>query len=366
MESRRPRPTVLVAPDKFRGTASAGQVAEAVARAATDLGWAAVPLPLSDGGEGLLEAFGGPNRTTWVTGPLASPVLARWRLHDGIAVVEAAEASGLLLAGGAEGNDPVAATSRGTGELIAAALAAGAREVVVGLGGSACSDGGRGALDVLAPDGVPLRALGGSGGPEGARVTVCADVETHYLDAAAVFGPQKGATSAQVRLLTDRLRSLRARLLREHGRDPHGLPGSGAAGGLGGALAVLGAQVVSGFDHVATRVGLDDHLAAADLVITGEGRLDASSFDGKVVGGVVARARTHGVQAAVVVGDRDPAVSVPVPVRSLVEDHGRTAAVADTLGCLHVTVRSLLTGAAMGAQSPSRNAVTAARTSPPS
>ncbi|WP_205473064.1 glycerate kinase [Nocardioides sp. SYSU D00038] len=332
------QPALLVAPDKFRGTATAREVAEAVAAAAGELGWRSTELPLSDGGEGLLEAFGGPNRATVVTGPLGDPVTARWRFDRGLAVVESAEASGLLHAGGAEGNDPVAATSRGTGELLAEALAAGAREVVVGLGGTACTDGGRGAWEVLREAG--RSPFGGT------TVTVCADVGTRYLDAAAVFGPQKGATPAQVEELAERLVRLRDRLAAEHGRDPQEVAGSGAAGGLGGALAVLGARVVSGFDHVADRLGLDDHVARADLVVTGEGRLDASSFAGKVVGGVVARAQAAGRPVAVVVGDRDADAVVPVPVRSLVADHGRAAAMADTLGCLRATAGRLLSGAA--------------------
>lgn len=323
-------PMLLVAPDKFRGTATARQVAEAVAAVAADLGWHAVARPLSDGGEGLLDALGGANRRTVVTGPLGRPVSARWRLDGRTAVVESAEASGLLLAGGAAGNDAVAATSRGTGELIAAALAAGAREVVVGLGGSACSDGGRGALDAL-PDGFA-----------GAAVTVCADVGARYLDAAAVFGPQKGATPAQVRLLTERLAATRAELVERFALDPQAIAGSGAAGGLGGALAAAGATVVSGFDHVAARLDLDEAVARADLVVTGEGRLDATSFDGKVVGGVTRLARAHGRPVVAIVGDRDPAVDAPVPVHSLSDEHGRAVALADTLQCLRATAAALL------------------------
>lgn len=322
--------SLLVAPDKFRGTATAGEVAEAVAEVAADLGWDVVARPLSDGGEGLLEALGGANRTTVVTGPLGRPVAARWRLDRGLAVVESAEASGLLLAGGAEGNDPVAATSQGTGELIAAALAAGAREIVVGLGGTACSDGGAGALAAL-PDGLG-----------GAVVTVCADVETRYLAAAEVFGPQKGATPDDVRELTSRLEATRASLVDRFGRDPQTIAGSGAAGGLGGALAAAGATVVSGFDHVASRVDLASAIARADLVITGEGRLDASSFDGKVVGGVVRLARAAGRPVVAIVGDRDPAVPAPVPVHALTEEHGRSAALEDTLRCLRETAMRVL------------------------
>ncbi|UMG94084.1 glycerate kinase [Nocardioides sp. TF02-7] len=330
------RPALLMAPDKFRGTATAAEVAGVVASVASRLGWRATGLPLSDGGEGLLEAFGGANRTTVVTGPMERPVEARWRLDGTVAVIESAEASGLLLAGGAQGNDAERATSRGTGELVVAALEAGAREILVGLGGSACSDGGRGALAALAAHAGPDPLLGG------ATVTVCADVETRYLDAARVYGPQKGATPDQVGRLADRLAATRADLVRRFGRDPQEVPGSGAAGGVGGALAVAGARVVSGFDHVADRLGLDDRLARADLVLTGEGRLDASSFDGKVVGGVIRRAQARGRRVAVVVGDRDPAVAAPVPVHALSEEHGRRAALEETLRCLAATTERVL------------------------
>ena len=224
----------------------------------------------------------------------------------------------------------MAATSRGTGELVAAAHAAGAREVVVGLGGTATSDGGAGALAAL---------------PRGLRdavVTVCADVETRYLAAAEAFGPQKGAGPEQVRLLTERLAAMRVELGARFGVDPQDVPGSGAAGGLGGALAAAGATLVSGFDHVAGRLGLDAAIARADLVVTGEGRLDGSSFDGKVVGGVVRRAQALGRPAVVVVGDRDPAVPSPVPVHALVDEHGRTAALEDTLRCLRATAARVL------------------------
>lgn len=322
--------SLLVAPDKFRGTATAPEVAATVAEVAAGLGWDVVALPLSDGGEGLLEAFGGANRTSVVTGPLGRPVTARWRLDGAVAIVESAEASGLLLAGGAAGNDPVAATSRGTGELIAAALEAGAREVVVGLGGTACSDGGIGALEAL-PNGFGE-----------AVVTVCADVETRYLAAAAVFGPQKGATPDQVRQLTGRLASARWDLVERFGRDPQQVLGSGAAGGMGGALAAAGAQVGSGFDHVAARLGLEDAIARADLVITGEGRLDAASFRGKVVGGVARLARAHDRRVVAIVGDLDPTAPREVPVRSLTAEHGRTAALEDTLECLRATATALL------------------------
>src|SRR5205823_3062176 len=147
-------------------------------------------LPLADGGEGTLDALGGANRLSRVTGPLGEPVEAEWRLGHGDAVIEMARASGLTLAGGRERNDPLAATARGTGELIAAAIAAGAERILVAVGGSATTDGGLGAVEALGWE--PFRT----------EVEVACDVRTPFLEAARVFGPQKGADPAQVEELT--------------------------------------------------------------------------------------------------------------------------------------------------------------------
>lgn len=327
---------VLIAPDKFRGTATAAQVADAVAAVAQGRGWTATRVPMSDGGEGLLDVFGGPNRWTSVTGPLGRPVTAAWLRRGPLAVIESATASGLLLAGGATGNDPVAATSAGTGELVAAALAEGATEVLVGLGGSACTDGGRGALAAL---GVWDAPWGGFGA---ATVTVCCDVDTRYLDAARVFGPQKGATPRQVAALGRRLAVLRDELHARLGVDPQACAGSGAAGGLGGALAAAGATLTRGVDHVARLLGLDAQVAAADLVVTGEGRLDASSLEGKVVDGVTRRAAAYGIPVVAVVGVADPEVVTGFPVVSLTERCGPEAALAATVDCLRTVAAEVL------------------------
>ncbi|MDQ6697454.1 MAG: glycerate kinase, partial [Actinomycetota bacterium] len=142
---------VVAAPDKFRGTATAAEVAGAVASAVRQRGGQCIEVPLADGGEGTLEALGGPNRSTVVTGPLGDAVAAEWRLHRGTAVVEMARASGLELVGGADANDPIAAATHGTGELLAAALDAGAQRLIIGVGGSATTDGGLGALRSLYP-----------------------------------------------------------------------------------------------------------------------------------------------------------------------------------------------------------------------
>jgi glycerate kinase len=187
-------------------------------------------------------------------------------------------------------NDPLRASTRGTGELIAAALRAGARDVIVGVGGSATTDGGLGALE----------ALGWS--TNGIRITVACDVSTRFLDAARVFGPQKGATQAQIALLTRRLARLADEYESRTGVDVREFAGSGAAGGLAGGLAAIGAELEPGFDVVAEAAGLEDALDV-DLVITGEGKVDATSFDGKTVGGVLAWAADVGVpHAAVIAG----------------------------------------------------------------
>jgi glycerate kinase len=285
----------LACPDKFKGTLTAAQATAAAAAGLRRAGFDEVrELPLADGGEGTLDALlaarGGSRRKVRVTGPLGEPVEAEWGvLPGGTAVVEMAAASGLQLVGGR--NDPLRASTRGTGELIAAALRGGARRVVVGVGGSATTDGGLGAV----------QALGWSLG--GADVTVACDTSTRFLDAATTFAPQKGASEAQVALLTRRLGRLADEYAQRTGVDVRELAGSGAAGGLAGGLAAIGAQLESGFEVVAQAAGLEDALAGVLLVVTGEGRLDASSFTGKVVGGVLDWAADEGVtHTAVIAG----------------------------------------------------------------
>jgi glycerate kinase len=330
MDDRRvttpPGRRLLAAPDKFRGSATAPAAAAAMAAAAASAGWSCVQLPLADGGEGTLDAFGGGNRAALVTGPHGRPVEAAWRLgNDGVAVVESALASGLALAGGAEANAPLTATTRGTGELVAAALDAGARRILVSLGGSATTDGGLGAVEVLERY-APLDAR--------AEVLVACDVRTAFLDAASVFGPQKGATPAQVAALTERLRLLADTYRERFGVDVTRIEGAGAAGGLGGGLAALGARLVPGFPLVAEHAGLAEVIASCDAVVTGEGRLDAGSFDGKVVGGVAGVAARHGLPVLVLAGVVDAAASGRVTCVSLVEEFGSAAAWGDPLGCI--------------------------------
>ena len=323
---------VVAAPDKFRGTARAPEVAEAIARAAQSYGWQCTEVPLADGGEGTLDALGGANRSSMVTGPLGDPVHAGWQLRERRAVIEMAQASGLDLVGGADGNDPIAASTYGTGELISAAIDAGARRVLVGVGGSATTDGGLGALRAL----FPLPRV------RGVELSVACDVRTSFLDAADRFAPQKGATAAQVELLRRRLQRLAQVYLDDYGVDVLELTGAGAAGGLAGGLAAAGAALVEGFDLVAEEVELDDKLEGADLVVTGEGFLDEQSFDGKVVGGVLERASAAGVPVLVIAGEIDEEVSERVDAVSLVQRFGETRAKRDTVACIEEVVSGRL------------------------
>ena len=334
---------VLAAPDKFKGTASAHDIASAIGHACWEVGVDVVELPMSDGGDGLLDVLGGANRTSRVTGPLGAPVDAAWRMHRGTAVIEMAAASGLVLAGGAEGNDPLDATTEGVGQLIDHALDANARRIIVGLGGSATTDGGYGAI----------RAINGIARLENVELLVACDVETRFVDAARVFGPQKGATPSQLKLLTNRLQRLVQMFVEEFDADIADLPGGGAAVGLGGALAALGGRLVPGVELVADELDLFDHLDpdspdCVDLVITGEGALDATSFDGKVVGGLLEFASESGIPVVAVVGAADPEVvetwTDRIEVVSLSDLFGVERALAEPKACVTEAVTVLLAG----------------------
>ncbi|MCU1495199.1 MAG: glycerate kinase [Acidimicrobiaceae bacterium] len=340
-------PHLVAAPDKYRGTASAAEIAAAALDAAALCGWTGTAVPLADGGEGTLEAVGGERRVDTVSGPLLEPVHAQWRLllEDGrgpTAVIEMALASGMALLRSAADNDPVGASTFGTGELIAAALRAGARRVVVGCGGSATTDGGSGML----------AGLGDREALRGVELLVACDVTTPFLDAARVFGPQKGARPEQVTTLSARLEAQATQYLESYGVDVTVIPGAGAAGGLAGALAALGGKIVSGFDLVAELVELDEKLLDADLVMTGEGRLDATSLSGKVVSGVLRRTGAR-APVLVVAGTTDgtgaselaAATATPaelVEVVSLVERFGRDRALGETATVVGEAVRDAL------------------------
>lgn len=327
---------IVVAPDKFKGSLEAAEVAAALASGITAVDPAAevVALPVADGGEGTLDAALGAGfaaHPVTVTGPVGAPVPAAFALAGTTAVVEMALASGLTALPVDRAGHPVldaaGATSRGTGELIRAALDAGATRVVLGVGGSACTDGGAGLLQAL---GARLLDSRGEELPRGGTalaglarvdltgldprlgttaVTLAADVDHPLLGArgaAAVFGPQKGATGPQVAELDAALTVLRDRLTDALGpaaREAALAPGAGAAGGVGyAALAVLGAARRPGVEVVLEFVDLPAHLATADLVITGEGSLDEQSLGGKTPLGVLATARAAGVPALAVCG----------------------------------------------------------------
>jgi glycerate kinase len=329
-------PKVLACPDKFRGTATATELAAAVARAARAAGWRCDQAPVADGGEGILDVLGGTRRTTRVQGPLGEVVDAEWTLSGSgratRAVIEMARAAGLELAGGAEWNDPLRASTAGVGQLIMAAVAAGARKVIVGVGGSASTDGGQACLEALEP-----RAR-----LSGVELVVACDVTTRFVDAARVFAGQKGATDKQIELLTRRLTALADRYEADFGVDVRDLPGSGAAGGLAGGLAAIGATLVPGFDLVAETIDLASRIEAADLVVTGEGFLDDQSFEGKAVGGVLDLAAELEVPALVVAGrivDGLPPFEGDVTVVSLVDRFGEERARADTVALVEEVVR---------------------------
>jgi glycerate 2-kinase len=327
---------VLAAADKFKGTASAAQICAAIGHACWALNIDCTEIPMADGGEGTLDVLGGPNRTTLVTGPLGQPVEAAWRLHRGVAVIEMARASGLTLAGGPAKNDPLNATTQGVGELIDTALNAGAKKIIVCLGGSATTDGGLGALKAI---GTPARLLA-------VEFLVACDVDTLFIDAAKVFAPQKGATPAQVGMLTGRLEQLAQRYERDYGINVARMPGSGAAGGLAGGLAALGAKLIPGFDIVAEENGFDEAVKEHDLVITGEGLLDDTSFDGKVVGSVFDYAQDAKKRTLAIVGDIDEAMDsslrAEIETISITEMFGADMALQQVLRCVEDATTDVL------------------------
>jgi glycerate 2-kinase len=287
-------PAVLVAPDSFKGTFSAVEVADAIGRGLARAGLEADRCPVADGGEGtmavLLASIGGQTVDVEVRDPLGRTMTAPFALiEDGRrALVEMAAASGLALVTREE-RDPWVTTTYGTGQLIRAAVEAGAEEIMVAVGGSATVDGGRGALE----------AVRDGGGTGDARIVVLCDVQTPWERAPSVFGPQKGATPEMVVELEARLDELAATLP----RDPRGVPATGAAGGLSGALwAAFGAALEPGAPFVLEAVGFDERMRAAKAVVTGEGRLDRTSLEGKLVGEIATRARQGGVPCAAVVG----------------------------------------------------------------
>jgi glycerate kinase len=264
-------------------------VAGAVAAGLREAGREADVLPIADGGEGTADALGATAVPARALDALGREVEASFGLLDdgATAVVDAAAASGLWRLDTAE-LDPWQASSAGTGQLIAAAAATGARHVIVGCGGTATVDGGTGVLDAVGEL------------PRGIRFTAVCDVRTPWDEAAAVFGPQKGADPAGVTRLRRRL-AARAKGMR---RDPRGVPMTGCGGGISGALwSELGAELVAGPSFVLDAVGFDARMRRAAFVVTGEGRLDPTTLQGKAVGEVATRCRQAGVWCHAVVGE---------------------------------------------------------------
>lgn len=312
----------LVAPDSFKGTFGAREVAEAIAAGVEEVGGSADRCPVADGGEGtmevLLTALGGERRQAQVHDPLGRPIVAEFALlADGrTAVVETARACGLTLVAPEE-RDPERADTYGAGELIAAAIEAGARRVLVPVGGSATTDGGAGAIEalrhsnaafVLSPTDDQERT-----NAEQIRVEVLCDVRAAFEDAARLFAPQKGADPEAVARLSQRLEALATELP----RDPRGVPMSGCAGGLSGGLWAYGAALRPGASFVLDAVGFDDRLAAADAVISGEGRLDAQSLGGKIVGAIAERCNRAGKPLHLIVGQDALGADAPASISSV-------------------------------------------------
>lgn len=320
--------TVLLAPDKFKGSLTAAQVADALAAGIADVAphWTCVRTPIADGGDGTVDAAvaaGWQRVEVDTTGPTGLPVTTSYARGGPTVVIELASAVGLeLLPDGVP--DPLGATTFGLGTVIRHALEHGARYVVIGLGGSASTDGGAGMLQALGA--VITDDAGVAIGPGGsalnnaatvdvsgllpaareARFTLACDVDNPLLGAngaAAVYGPQKGATAAQVTLLDGALHTWADLLTAATGQDLRDAPGAGAAGGTAfGAMTVLGAAARSGVDIVLELADFGRKVAAADLVITGEGSLDEQTLRGKAPAGIAAAARTAGVPVIAIAG----------------------------------------------------------------
>jgi glycerate 2-kinase len=285
---------VLVAPDGFKGTFRATEVAAAIGRGLESAGLRPPDLcPVADGGHGtmevLLTALGGETAPARVHDPLGREIDAGFALVEdgGTAIVEMARASGLALLDPGE-LDAEAASTRGTGELVVAAVEAGAQVVLVACGGSATTDGGVGAIE----------AIDEAGGLGGARIVCLCDVRVPFEAAAIVFGPQKGADPATVKRLTKRLNQIALTLP----RDPRGEPMTGCAGGLSGGLwAQYDALLEPGAAFVLRALSFDERMRASRAVIVGEGRIDEQTLQGKIAGEIATRARQAGVPCMAIV-----------------------------------------------------------------
>jgi glycerate kinase len=322
---------IILAPDSFKGTLTAKEACDAIEAGIRRTGFSGevAKVPVADGGEGtvqsLVDAMGGTLVTDTVTGPLGRPVPASWGLlPGGSAAIEMAAASGLPLVGRPGPETALSATTRGTGELVAAALSKGCRHFIVGIGGSATTDGGIGMAEALGVRilfrGKDPRVRGGRvlleidrfdfGGLDprarSSRFLVACDVDNPLYGergAAYVYGPQKGADAATVKILDAGLRNFAEAIVRSGRKDPSSIPGAGAAGGLGaGLVAFLGGELRRGAPIVMEKVRLAEVVAGADLVITGEGRMDAQTLFGKTPMAVADIAKSHGVPVIALAG----------------------------------------------------------------
>jgi glycerate 2-kinase len=315
---------VVVAPDKFKGTLTAGEAAAAMRLGVLDVLPSAIVecVPVADGGEGTVDAFvtaGASPHSLTVSGPLGDPVRARFAIRDEVAVLESAQACGLALVAAPDPETALAADTRGVPELMLGAVAAGAKQIVVGVGGSASTDGGSGlarglGAELLDATGRPLPPGGGSltaldridvsGLRNAGPVLVASDVRVPLADAARTYAAQKGAGPDEIALLAAGLQRWAEIVERDVGRSIGDIAGGGAAGGLAaGLVAFCDAEIVSGVDVVLDLLDFRATVAGADLVLTGEGSFDAQSLDGKAPIGVARRA--GGVPTWVVSGRAD-------------------------------------------------------------
>jgi glycerate kinase len=324
----------LVCPDSFKGTFGAVEVAAAIGAGIEEAGGAVDLCPAADGGEGtagtVRAAIGGETRTAAAHDPLGRRIEASFVQVEGgaTAVIDTAAASGLPLVAPEE-RDAEAASTYGTGELIAAAIETGARRVLLAAGGSATTDGGMGAIEALRDSGISdATTTDGSCGCVGdAALVVLCDVTTGFEDAARVFGPQKGADAEAVERLSRRLE----RIAEELPRDPRGMPMTGCAGGLSGGLwAAFGAELRPGAEFVLDLLQFGERLASADVVVTGEGRIDSQSLEGKIVGQIAAACAAAGRPLYVVAGKDGlgPAAAAAAGIASVTEA-GTLAALRD-------------------------------------
>ena len=324
---------IVIAPDSFKGNMTSLQVASSIENGIRRVlpGAKCIKIPMADGGEGtvqsLVDATGGKFVFKKVTGPAGQPVRARYGMLESskTAVIEMAEASGLSLVEGASMN-PLKTTTYGTGELIIDAIDKGAKQIIIGIGGSATNDGGAGMAQAIGVKffsraGRHIKEYGAGGmlkkiaaidmsalhpGVRKTKIIIASDVDNPLYGkrgAACVYGPQKGATTAMIKQLDDNLRHFSGVIKKQLHKNVQSLKGAGAAGGLGaGLVAFANADIQSGIDIIARATELKKHIKGADLVITGEGRVDFQTAFGKTPAGVARLAKKQGIPVIVIGG----------------------------------------------------------------